>query len=34
MHAKDAVDVMLCEAAEVWYTGLRKTSFFLLLLVN
>lgn len=25
MHAKDAVDVMLRESAEVWYAGLKKT---------
>lgn len=34
MHAKDSVDVMLCEAAEVWYIGLRKTYIFFFKLVN
>lgn len=24
MHAKDAVDVMLRDSAEVWYIGLKK----------
>lgn len=24
MHAKDAVGIMQCESAEVWYIGLEK----------
>lgn len=35
MHAKDAVDVMLRESAEVWYIGLKKMKIkFFLKLVN